>query len=145
VVVHFICRGNIFRSRLAAAYAQSLASGHSGIVFRSSGIEAAENPFGPISPYTESLASKHQLEPFMAPAWVQTTQYLLDTSDVNVFMNDDIYDDARERFTIPQDTAEIWHIPDIRESSLDEHGIYNAITQAVEELLDSLPLPLQPQ
>lgn len=138
MVIHFICRGNTFRSRLAEAYAKSLLGTRRDITVCSSGINADEDLLGAISSYTVKLASAHHLEKFMAPHWTQTTQAMLDTADRNVFLNDDVRADAEKRFSVPTATSETWYIPDLNQSPLDENGIYIAITTEVRRLFASL-------
>ena len=51
IKVHFVCNGNIFRSRLAEAYAKSLGLGQ--LEISSSGVVAANYPPDSLSPWAK--------------------------------------------------------------------------------------------
>lgn len=123
-----MCRGNVWRSRVAEAYAKSLLVNHPEIKVSSSGIEAAKNYLGPISPYTKARLEEDNLWQYAHPEWVQTTQQIINDSDLLVFMNDSVYEDAKKLFQVPSNKSIIWHIPDIDE-------IYEDIKTNVGKLL----------
>ena len=111
MTIHFICTGNIYRSRLAEAYCAS--KGVPGLHVLSSGIGTALNGGVPIAPYAARILREHGLERFTAPSWQQTTAALVGSSDVLVFMErehhyfcQDWIDPVRQRF-------EIWDVPDV--------------------------------
>src|ERR1700733_2490937 len=91
--IHFVCRGNTYRSRLAAAYMDTLLDDR--FVVTSSGIDA-DNPKNRIKttePYTKATAKVHKLTHGVGDVKLQTTDKLLANADVVVFMNKDVYDD----------------------------------------------------
>jgi len=110
--INFICRGNVWRSRVAEAYAKYLLHDNSDIHISSSGIEASKDYVGPINIYTKLLLVRDGLWQYAHPDWVQTTQKIIDESDLTVFMNHDVYHDAVGLFKIPEKGLVIWAIPD---------------------------------
>ena len=111
MIIHFICTGNIYRSRLAEAYCKS--KGVSGLDVMSSGIQTILNGGVSIARYAADVLRAYGLERFAAPSWQQTTAALVRASDVLVFMErehhhfcKDWVDSSRQRF-------EIWDIPDV--------------------------------
>ncbi len=130
IKINFICRGNVWRSRVAEAYAKSLIVNHPEIKVSSSGIEASRNFQGPSSPYTKQRLEQDHLWQFAHPKWTQTTQDIIDNSDLLVFMNDSVYKDADKLFKLPSGKLIIWHIPDIDD-------IYDDIKLNVSKLISS--------
>jgi len=109
--VHFVCRGNTFRSRLAAAYFAELAAGK--FVVTSSGVGATDSPVKTAETYTKAVAKKHRLKHGLADHNLQTTSALLDTADVIVLMNKDVYDQALKDYQFDPRKALVWHVKDV--------------------------------
>jgi protein-tyrosine-phosphatase len=130
IKINFICRGNVWRSRVAEAYARSLLADHPDIEVSSSGIEASRNYDGPISRYAKIRLEQDNILQYAHPEWTQTTQQTINDFDLLIFMNDTVYGDARKLFKIPSDKSIIWHIPDRDE-------IYDDIKTNVRKLLES--------
>jgi protein-tyrosine-phosphatase len=133
MVIHFICRGNTHRSRLAEAYAKSLAENVDEVTVRSSGIEADQDLNGPIVPFVKLLLQNENLLQFTGTGWTQTTQSTIDDSDILIFMSDDVSEDAMKRFELPLAISQIWQIP-------DHQGVSGQIRLAVEDLLSELEI-----
>ena len=125
MVIHFICRGNTHRSRIAEAYAKSFTLDISDITVLSSGIEADHDLNGPIVPFVKLLLQNENLLEFAATSWTQTTQRMIDDSDVLVFINVDVYKDAIERLAIPLTRSQTWQISDTQ-------GVNGQIRSAVK-------------
>ncbi|MGI9027670.1 MAG: hypothetical protein ACR2FM_02400 [Candidatus Saccharimonadales bacterium] len=125
--IHFICRGNVYRSRLAEAYAMSLAKDKGLKLISSSGIEATRALNGDVDPDTVKLLEAEGLEKYLTPKWKQTTQEDIDNHEVIVFMSRTLYEQANKSFNIPQQKVRVWDIKDI-------DGIYPQIKQEVDEL-----------
>jgi len=125
--VHFVCRGNVYRSRLAEAYAASLLDKKT-IVVSSSGIEANLALNGDVDPETVRLLEDENLSHHLAPTWHHTTQDDIDNNDIIVFMSKSLYRQANDQLKIPAKKVHIWDIPDI-------DNIYPIIKENVEELL----------
>jgi len=133
----FICRGGVFRSRLAQAYAVSVLTARkdSSTEVISSGIEADEDASITISPWATRVLERAKLSQFVQVEKLQTTQKLIDDSTTLVFLNQDIYRDARTRFEIAPDKTRVWLVPDIEETEADEYEIFEKIKQSVDYLL----------
>lgn len=132
--LHFICRGNIYRSRLAEAYARYLTEKSEGIDISSSGIESQRALHYNVNPITLEYLDADGLTDYLSQDRRQTTQELLDEADVLVFMNDPVYEDAKIMFDVPEEKSKVWHIP-------DAPGVYPDIKQNVEKLLNNIGVP----
>ena len=143
MTIHFICKGNTFRSRLAEAYLNSKQLPNIKII--SSGIEAEINDCGPITWYAQRLIQDNNLIPFEKLVWNQTTKLLLEEGDLTIFMHQNIYDYAVKHFDFTGTNFQIWEIPDIRihlQTFAQEVGkievtekIFEEIKQKVDQLI----------
>lgn len=132
--VHFVCRGNVFRSRLAAAYFHTLADQR--FVIASSGINAAHNDMPVISPQASVTAKVHHLSYELSKKKVQTTDELLANADVIIFMNKDIYDDALRHYNFDTRKCQVWNVSDVTQDHVEKLlAIHNdqALIDAVAE------------
>jgi protein-tyrosine-phosphatase len=111
MIIHFICTGNIYRSRMAEAYCVS--KGIPGLSVLSSGIRTALNGLVPIAPYAADTLRGHGLERFVSASWQQTTAALVRKSDILVFMEDEHYRFCLDWIDSSTQTVQIWNIPDI--------------------------------
>jgi len=109
--IHFVCRGNTYRSRLAAAYLYTLTDER--FVVSSSGVAAEHSSIKTCEPYALATAQKHGLTHGIDMPKTQTTTRLLQDADVIVFMNKDVYDDACKAYTFDTRKAIVWHVADI--------------------------------
>lgn len=126
--IHFICRGNAYRSRLAEAYALSLLEGSTDIKISSSGIEADRALHGDVAPETVRLLSEESIQNYLTSTWRQTTQKDIDDNDSIIFMSQTLYSQASDLFKLPEDKVQVWDIPDV-------DGIYPKIKKKVKELI----------
>ena len=111
MIIHFICTGNIYRSRLAEAYCKS--KGVSGLDVMSSGIQTILNGGVSIARYAADVLRAYGLERFAAPSWQQTTAALVRASDVLVFMEREHYHFCKDWVDSSRQRFEIWDIPDV--------------------------------
>ena len=111
MIIHFICTGNIFRSRLAEAYCKS--KGVSGLDVMSSGIQTILNGGVPIARYAADVLRAYSLERYAAPSWQQTTPALVRASDVLVFMEREHYYFCEDWVDSGRQKLETWDIPDV--------------------------------
>lgn len=128
--IHFVCRGNTYRSRLASAYTATLASNK----YRtsSSGIGPRMSKVQTVNTYTKTVADHHVLTFDIDTPRTQTTNELLREADVIVFMNQDVYLDAAKRFIFDDRKSVVWDVADIEEYAL-QHGLpYNTDTQLLK-------------
>ena len=116
--IHFVCTGNVYRSRLAEAYLRS--KNLPDVEVSSSGIRAILNTDGPISWLTARLAKHNNLLPHLKIQWAQTTPEMLDNSDLIIFMTDKQYTHAKNSFNFKKTTYEIWNIMDLSEAGFTE-------------------------
>lgn len=111
MTIHFICTGNIYRSRLAEAYCAS--RGVPGLRVFSSGTGTALNGGVPIARYAAQVLKKRGLEGFGAPSWQPTTKALVEASDVLVFMETEHYQFCERWIEPARQKVEIWEIADV--------------------------------
>jgi protein-tyrosine-phosphatase len=115
VIVHFICRGNSFRSIIAEAYFNSL--GIKALSARSSGTVGAAHKVRNLNAYrlTLDLLERHGIRQFAkADYGDQLTQSLLAEADIAVCLNRRVYDDCLRLVTFPAHPC-IWSVADIGE------------------------------
>ena len=140
MTIHFVCRGNTYRSRLAETYLNS--KGLPDIKAISSGIEADNNFSGSITWYVQRIIQKNHLQNFAKPMWQETTKKLLNNTDFTVFMQKDIYNYCSSNLGFNNKNFEVWEINDLTEAyDTDEEKIketeriYLEIKQRVDNLL----------
>ena len=109
--IHFVCTGNVYRSRLAEAWCASRQI--PGIEVSSSGIAAGRESPAPISPWAAAELDRHGLASFAARHWQRTTPELIAASDVVVFMESKHREFCREWVEPGRQRIEIWEIEDI--------------------------------
>lgn len=136
--IHFVCRGNIFRSRLAREY---LTDTSKKVKVVSSGIWAKQALYGSISRHAKALMHDHGLKNHQR-GWVQTTQRNIDDSTLVIFMSETIFQDASKMFDLSSTKYLVWDIADIKRSkqatSIDDgEKIYQKIVDRIEELKKS--------
>ena len=115
MIIHFICRGNAFRSIIAEAYLNSL--GIDDLNVLSSGTAAALDKAKNLAHYrgTLELLAKHGIrESAKVGRGDQLTQTRLDGVDVNVCMNERVYSESLQ-LVIFTASPRIWQVADIGE------------------------------
>lgn len=108
--VHFVCRGNTYRSRLAAAYFHSIAPKN--FIVSSSGIEPT-NADKTVNFYTAQVAQAHGLTYQMDTQRQVTTPDMLSAADIVVCLQKDIYDYAVLHLGLRPQKSIIWHVLDM--------------------------------
>ena len=148
MIVHFVCRGNAFRSILAEAYLNSLRI--TGCSVLSSGTVAAQDKDLNLARYraTLQLLEQHGIREFAKAGYgEQLTQSLLDRADVTICLNQRVYDECRGRVSF-RAAPRIWSVADLGEPgriARDQaqrqayrEAVYQEITTHVDRLAPSL-------
>ena len=148
VIIHFICRGNSFRSILAEAYLNSFKLKDLRVM--SSGTTAAVDRAGNLTAYTETLRllAKKGIRQFAkADYGDQLTQSRLAGSDVAICMNRRVYDECQQIVTLPAGTR-IWSVADIGEpgriahtesgKNLRREEVYQEIVGCISQLISEV-------
>lgn len=116
MVIHYICRGNAFRSLLAEAYTKSLHIPNLQVI--SSGSAATSHREMNIPTYAKTLETleSHGLGQYAKDHYADDlTQELLNGSDVAVFMNRLVIEEAQTQgFHLPKQLY-IWDVTDMGE------------------------------
>jgi protein-tyrosine-phosphatase len=142
--IHFVCTGNIYRSRLAEAWCAS--KDIRGLKVSSSGIAAGRDGAEPLSPWAADILAHHSLAAFAAKHWQRTTASLIQASDVVVFMEDEHHHFCRNWIDLSRQRIEIWDIEDIGPTPSDEipakvARTFARIRRQTDALLKTLSCP----
>jgi protein-tyrosine-phosphatase len=148
MIVHFICRGNSFRSIIAEAYLNSLKLNNLKAI--SSGTTAAADKPGNLAAYTETLGllEKNGIREFAKAGYGdQLTQSRLEATDVVICVNQRVYDECQQLVTLPADTR-IWSVADIGEQGRIAHtepgkdlcreAAYQEIVESISQLISEI-------
>jgi protein-tyrosine-phosphatase len=96
MIIHFVCEGNTYRSRLAGAYLDSKRIPQ--VKAMSSGIRASRNLSGIITWESQRIIQKENLIEFENHAWHETTKELLDEANLVIFMQPKYYEFCKDNF-----------------------------------------------
>lgn len=114
--IHFVCSGNVFRSRLAEAFSRT--HNLEGYEVSSSGINGEHWPEDYLMPWTKRISHRENIANLLSEKRKISTQADFDRNDIIVFMHPRVLDEARNRFKLNEDKCLLWDIKD-RE---DWHG-----------------------
>lgn len=138
--IHFVCRANIYRSRLAEGYFKKLTGDKYEV--SSSGVERWRHPFKYKDKWANSLAEEHHFK--LSPRSVQTTSSLLAQQDLIIFVRKDVYDIARKNMKFDRKKVIIWDIRDRRDyplltkRAIRRYETWKAIDLSVKKLVKAL-------
>ena len=148
MIIHFICRGNSFRSIIAEAYLNSLEIKDSGVL--SSGTNAAADKATNLPYYrmTLDLLEKHDIREFAKDGYGdQLTQSRLEKADIAVCMNQRVYDECLQCVTFSA-SPRIWSVADIgepgrisnveSERELYREAAYQEIVRNIDRLISEI-------
>ncbi len=148
MTIHFVCRGNVFRSFIAEAYLNSLQI--PGMKVLSSGTVAAEYKQRNASSYPKmiELLKKHSIERFAKKNYGDDlTQEKIKQSAILIFMNRLAYEEALNKFHLPKEVI-VWNIADINETdqavgTIEERQaycefVYSEIAKNINKVLETL-------
>lgn len=120
MIVHFVCSGNAYRSRLAEAYIKSLEI--PSITVMSSGARTWLSPYRNTTPYADLLSEKYKIKDYVSKHKNQLTQDRLNSGDVTVVVNRQVYRECQEdSLELPKRTF-IWDIEDITNLSASDQA-----------------------
>jgi protein-tyrosine-phosphatase len=139
--IHFVCTGNIYRSRLAEAYCASRCG--PGIHVFSSGIGAGQNGDAHISPYAADLLARFGLDSLAAQRWQRTTAILVQASDVLVFMEAEHLSHCQNWIDFGRQRIEVWGIEDVGPIAASQipakaERTFAVIRRKTDEVLEAL-------
>lgn len=129
--IHFVCRGNTFRSRLAAAKFHQIASER--YLANSSGVMIDAQLPATVEAYTADVAKKNGLNHQISTRKVQSSQGQFDSADLLIFLHKDIYDYAVRHYKIDSRKSIVWNISDI-ESQPALMGSYRLTTLSKQKI-----------
>jgi protein-tyrosine-phosphatase len=141
MIVHFICRGNAFRSIIAEAYLNSLKFKNLQAI--SSGTAAALDRVGNQTAYIETLRllAENGIREFAKTGYGdQLTPLRLAGTDVAICMNQRVYDECQRLVSLPASTR-IWSVADIGEPGRvahTEHGKTQHREEAYQEIVGDI-------
>ena len=143
MTVHFICDGNIYRSRLAQCYFNSKKP--KGLKCFSSGTIAGNDLKGPISWLAQRIITKNKLSPYMSFMFQKTSKDLLKRADYTIFMDTNIYEFCKKNFGFNPKNYEIWHIEDTNkfDSDLVKIKATEETFEKIKKKVDYLIIKLQ--
>lgn len=142
--IHYICRGNAFRSRLAEAYTNSC--GLPDITVVSSGTVAARHADvnGDMPAYTRATLEKYGVLQYAKPRWDQLTPERLQADDLVIFFTQKAYEEAAALHIQPAH-YQIWDIADTGEMSrgvltptADDPSVYAFADQTYEAIVSQV-------
>lgn len=147
--LHFVCSGNVYRSRLAESYANYLIiKNHlQNIVVSSSGIIASLNENGPISWLTLEILEENRLESYASHHWIQTTAEIINSQDLIIFMLPMHLQYCQQHLGFNGTNYEVWDVSDMlitatkEEKIKDAHQTFGLIKSKVDQLLSSFAGP----
>jgi protein-tyrosine-phosphatase len=122
MIIHFICRGNAFRSIIAEAYLNSLKIKDSSVLSSGTVAESHKERNAASHRVTLSLLEEHGIREFAKTGYGdQLTHSRLERADITVCLNQRVYDECQQYAAFSAD-AHIWSVADIGEPGRIPHS-----------------------
>jgi len=150
MIIHFICRGNAFRSIIAEAYLKSLRLNDVHVL--SSGTVANLHKISNIPTFhtTMTLLQRHGIQQFAKSHYGdQLEQGRINTNDVTICLNRVVYNECQPIITLPENPI-VWNVSDFgegghitkseQERMLYAEEVYREITKNIDTLVHALKL-----
>lgn len=147
-IIHFICSGNTFRSRLAEAYFNSKRiEGYKAV---SSGVNASNDYNGAITWYAQRILKNNEILKGTSYKWKQTTNELIKSSKIIITMNEATNNKLHREYDVLGKDIIPWSIRDFNEKDILENKddilkliklsekIYEEIKENVDKLVKDL-------
>lgn len=148
MTIHFICRGNIFRSIMAEAYLKSLRLPNLEVSSSGTVADSHRESNRPYQPEIADLLRWRGLADYYKAVPEQLTPAKVNGQDLVVCLNQRVYDEAKRMVKLPAKTL-IWQVDDIGEGqrqmangnrrSLEEEA-FHEIKMAVDQLVSQYNL-----
>ena len=113
MLIHFVCKGNTYRSRLASTYLNSKQI--PGIRAVSSGIKANQNISGIVTWEAQRIIQNNKLVDFESHIWKETSKELLDEADLVVFMQQIHYEFCKNKLGFTKNNFKIFDVKDFQD------------------------------
>ena len=145
--IHFICRGNGFRSRIAETYLNSLQLNNVEVVSSGTVADKYRSENDPISRPAEFVLSRNGLMKFAKKQCDQLTQSRIEPDDTTICMNQRIFNECKELVVLPNNVI-VWSIDDVNEyypvypqdEEIDQYAeqVFQSIKDNVDALIKQL-------
>ena len=116
-----MCRGNAFRSVIAETYLKSLGLEDINVISSGSVAEAHRIQNISLLSAVQTLLTGHGIEEYAKAYSDQSTQELINESDIIICMNQRVADEASQTMELPSNVM-VWDITDVSES---EHAVHS--------------------
>lgn len=116
MIIHYICRGNAFRSFIAEAYTRSLELPHVTVISSGTLGSLTKQQNATYHRYVRETLERHHINQYAKADYADNlSNELIEKSDVIVCVNKRVYDEAHERgFMLPETTI-VWDVLDFNE------------------------------
>ncbi len=133
--IHFVCYGNVYRSRMAEAYFNSRQI--SDWTASSSGVHAAEMEIA-IAPSAVEVLTENGIFRYASPMWTRSTKEMLETADVVVFLHNIVYEKCLDELAPALQKFYVWSVEDAYPSMMTKEQVEIAAHKAFSEIVDNV-------
>jgi len=130
--LHFVCTGNVYRSRFAETYIKSKKLPN--IIVSSSGTQADKYSqiIGPVAWESMRFIKNNNLVPFLKPIQDKTTSFILSEADKVIFFSKANFDYVKINLGYDKENYEIWEIADVADLPDNQHSIEDDVRRMKE-------------